>query len=57
MIQWDVHLRLRDHRRAINHIASVLADDSKLGHRIPKGIRHSSLIIDEGPPYGSRTII
>jgi hypothetical protein len=57
VILWDETLRLRDHRRAINHLASVLADDSKPGHRIPEGIRHSSLITDEGPPYGSCTII
>jgi len=50
MIQWEVIRRRRwDHPRAIDHTASVLADDSKLGHRIPEGIRHhdSSLIIDE----------
>jgi hypothetical protein len=57
MILWDKRLRLRDHCRAINHIAGVLAQDRKLGHRIPEGIRHSSLITDEGLPYGSGTII
>lgn len=40
-------LRRRDHPRAIDHVASVLADDSKLGHGIPEGTHHSILIIDE----------
>jgi hypothetical protein len=46
-IHWELIIRRWDHPRAIDHIASVLAHDSKSGHRIPEGIRHSSLIIDE----------
>jgi hypothetical protein len=39
-------LRLRDHFRTIDHIASVLSEDRELGHGIPKGFRHPILIVD-----------
>jgi hypothetical protein len=39
-------LRLRDHFGTIDHIASVLSEDSELGHGIPEGFRHPVLIVN-----------
>lgn len=39
-------LRLRNHLRAIDHVARVLAENSELGHGIPKVVHHPILIVD-----------
>jgi hypothetical protein len=39
-------LRLRDHFGTIDHVASVLSEDSELGHGILESFRHPILIVD-----------
>jgi hypothetical protein len=48
-------LRLRNHLRAIDQMAMVLVEDSKLSHGIPEGFRHPILIIHERLPCTGST--